>query len=116
MRPDLLIRRESQRPLIRVTGTLDADSAVVFGDATTRDIVLLAGPQRPIELDLDDLELDDSAALVTVLNALRQLLPQGPLVVRHAPQLLAHALYKAGMLLDGRLTLRDPREQEAYTP
>lgn len=77
--------------------------------ADFRDALIDAGEQSS-DLNLLDLDLEDGVAVVETVNAVRALLSQhNALTLRHAPQMLAHTLYKIGLLEDGRLLLIAPR-------
>ncbi len=72
-------------------------------------------------LDLEDVDADDGPALARLVSELRAraaaLRAQGDvLVLRHCPQLLAHTLYKAGVLERGELELEleTVRNEEPY--
>jgi hypothetical protein len=117
---DLVIRSPHHGARIRVGGCIDSTCAAPFAEALCRDVLTLAGDApfngsapdgtERVELELDDLELCDGAAVAEAVNALRTLSIQVPLVVWHAPQMLAHTLYKAG-LLDSRLRLEAIRDE-----
>jgi hypothetical protein len=104
----LLIRRHRNGPRISVGGNVDAESASAFGAVLRRDVRTMALQGGALELDLVDLELDGSAVPEAV-NALRELLREFRVVVRHAPSMLAQRLVRAGLLDDGRLQLEAPR-------
>jgi len=64
---------------------------------------------------LEDFDIADGVAATQAVNAVRRLLgAQGRLCIRGAPQVLAHNLYRTGLLLDGRIELQAMREDEAY--
>lgn len=68
-----------------------------------------------VDVDLDDVEIDRGADVVELVNALRDAGSEGRrVVVRGCPQLLAHTLYKAGILREGWLELASVREEEPY--
>ena len=74
---------------------------------------LIQKPQREITLDLYGLDIDDGIALVTVINSLRRLRDQtARIVLKGAPQMLGHNLYRVGMLDDDAITLIDMRLDE----
>ena len=74
----------------------------------------MAEPDPP-ELDLAELEFERGVELTHWVDEVRaRLRTHGRLRVRHCPQMLAHTLYKVGMLRDGRLELVDTREEEPY--
>jgi anti-anti-sigma factor len=91
-----------------VEGDLEADSAGQFES-------LIAGvetrPTAEVVLDLSGLDIDDGFALATVVNSLRGLRRRaGRLILRGAPQILGHNLYRAGLL--GEIELVDMRKDE----
>ncbi len=88
--------------ILTITGEIYDPDAAAFRDALAE-----AGPPR---LDMLDLDLEDGVSVAETVNALRILLARhGTLTIHHAPQMLAHTLYKIGMLEDGRLVLVQPR-------
>jgi anti-anti-sigma regulatory factor len=67
------------------------------------------------ELDLSELELPTGAAVAAMVDELRARAAAGRTVVlRGCPQLLAHTLYRTGLLRSGRLVLASWREEEPY--
>jgi hypothetical protein len=68
----------------------------------------------PVRLDLSDLDVEDGPSLARWVSELRARAEREPLVLDHCPQLLAHTLYKAGVLGHGRITLARVREEEPY--
>ena len=61
-------------------------------------------------IDLSELEIEDGPGMATLVTRLREVAHRrGGLCLRHCPQMLAHTLYKVGMLQDGRLQLVAPR-------
>jgi hypothetical protein len=67
-------------------------------------------------LDCQDLELTDGLAVARMVDLIRELARRwGGLCVDRAPQMLAHTLYKPGLLRDGQIRLRAPREDEGTT-
>jgi anti-anti-sigma regulatory factor len=96
---------------LHVAGELHRGNAGNFGAellASARGV----GP--PLVVDLFELELDDAAAVVAAVDALRALVALGPVTVRHAPHWLAHSLYRINALGDGAIVLEAPREEEPY--
>ena len=65
------------------------------------------------ELDLAELELERGVDVARWIDHLRaQRNTHGRLRVRNCPQMLAHTLYKAGLLRDGgRMQLTTPRNE-----
>ena len=81
---------------IAVEGDLNELNASVF---TTMVRALSFNADRPLTLDLSKLEIDDGIAVATCVNALRELRARTVrLVLRGAPQMLGHNLYRVGML------------------
>ena len=72
--------------------------------------VLAAMLPAPARLDLDAGE-----AVAAAVDGVRALLVGRRLILVEAPQMLAHTLYKVGMLADPRLALERPREDEGTT-
>ena len=96
--------------VLHIEGEVDGASA-----QETRDRLLADAPAEPTPLDLLDLDLDDGVAVVEMVNAVRALRDRwGHAELRHAPQMLAHTLYKVGDLRS-RITLVAPREDEGTT-
>lgn len=67
-------------------------------------------------LELAELEIVDSEAIGAAIDAIRLLVQRtSTLTIAHAPHLLAHTLYRLGMLeTGGRLSLFEPRQEEPY--
>ncbi|MDG1480927.1 MAG: hypothetical protein P8R54_15130 [Myxococcota bacterium] len=98
--PDFSFRIIEQT--LYVEGEIYDPDAAAFREA-------LAGTRTP-RLDLLDLDLEDGVSVAETVNALRILLAHhGTMTLLHAPQMLAHTLYKIGMLQDGQLVLIRPR-------
>lgn len=112
MVPRVLIHQPEIASEIRVGGSIDESVANAFALALARDVKTLSAGRDTIDLDFEDLELDDGRAVAETVNALRELLEQARVTVHHAPQMLAHTLYKTGMLRGSRLALASPRNEE----
>ena len=72
---------------------------------------------EPFELDLGELEFDadDGVEVARWVDRIRaRVHSHGRVLVRRCPQMLAHTLYKVGLLRDGRIELVDTREEEPY--
>jgi len=74
---------------------------------------------KPHALDLGELEFTADTAggveLARWVDRLRALVREHDrLSVHRCPQMLAHTLYKTGLLRDGRIELIDVREEEPY--
>lgn len=68
-----------------------------------------------VHLDLDDEDADDPIALANRIDELRVLVEAGCTVeLRNCPQMLAHTLYKAGLLRSGRVVITSVRAEEPY--
>lgn len=66
-------------------------------------------------LELAEFDIDDGVAATQAVNALRLLCAQVPVLrIDSAPQVLAHNLYRTGLLAQGNIELIDMREDEAY--
>jgi anti-anti-sigma regulatory factor len=94
--------------VLTVSGILDesnaASLAVLFGSHAGVDV-----------LELAELDLDGSAATLAAVDAVRRLLEaSGRLTLYNSPQILAHTLYRVGLLETGTLELRDTRQEEPY--
>lgn len=69
----------------------------------------------PKFLELDTLDIEDGLGVVYAVDAIRDWLERGAsLDIHGAPQLLAHTLYRCGLLQSGSITLHEPREEEPY--
>jgi hypothetical protein len=65
--------------------------------------------------DLADLDIEDGVAATEAVNAVRLLSSRVTrLRIIAAPQVLAHNLYRTGMLATGKIELVDMREDEAF--
>jgi anti-anti-sigma regulatory factor len=96
---------------VRIEGELNSEGLDEF---ETRLRSVQVEPGRAITLDLMGLDIEDSFAVACAINVLRDLCARaGGLVVRGAPQMLGHNLYRVGML-DGpcRVRLVDMRQDE----
>ncbi len=67
-------------------------------------------------LDLAELETGTGAELAATVDELRARAAGTRLILRNCPQMLAHTLYKAGLLRRGDLVLEleSVREEEPY--
>jgi len=80
------------------------------------DAVLLTASAQASVLDLEGLDLDDGVAAALWHDLVRRVRDHhGQITIAHAPQMLAHSLYKVGDLLDGRVVLLFPRSDEGTT-
>lgn len=75
------------------------------------------GELERVELELGELEPEGGAAIAALVDLVRLLAAAAARVeLRRAPQMLAHTLYKAGLLRDGRVRLAGEREPEQGYP
>ena len=66
-------------------------------------------------IERDDFDIADGVACARLVNLIRRILSrQETLAIYGAPQVLAHNLYRIGLLADERLVLKAIREDEAY--
>lgn len=95
-----------------IEGELDRHNVAALND-WYRTIVTVQGQHT---LELAGLEILDAAGSTAAIECIRQLLRcSSTLTVTHAPHLLAHTLYRIGMLEPGsRLSLVAPRQEEPY--
>jgi anti-anti-sigma regulatory factor len=108
----LTFTRGLQDKPLRISGDLTESNASEF----ERQMQAINDEQRgAVTLDMSELDIEDGPALVTTINALRALRARSRrLVLRGAPQMLGHNLYRTGML-DGSaaIELVDMRLDEA---
>jgi len=98
---------------IFVEGELSEENAVEF-EADFRALPLESA--GTIILDMSAFDIADGIGIATAINMLRYLLERGEkLIIIAAPQLLAHNLYRVGMLeANSRIALLAMREEEPY--
>lgn len=98
---------------IVVKGELNYLNAEAFQSALDS---LPAEPTGEIVFVMFDFDVDDGIAVVTTINALRDLLKRASkLTLIGAPQILCHNIYRVGMLETGKaIELIDMREDEPY--
>lgn len=108
---------ESDEKSLRVERASD-DSALIEGELNSENAAQFESFLRTIEahsktitLDFAALDIEDGVALATAINALRELRARAArVIVRGAPQLLGHNLYRLGLLES--IELVDMREDE----
>lgn len=112
MKEGIELRREDTPRAVRffVSGDVDADSAREMIER----ICGTEGANLALELDLEEMDLADAAAVAVLVDGTRDLLDHFDNVrLLRAPQMLAHNLYRVGMLREGgRLGLIAPRQEE----
>ncbi len=97
----------------------DTERLSLSGDLTgvnSRDLLrwLQTLPAIP-SIDLAELDIEDGVAATEAVNAVRLLCSRvARLHIIAAPQVLAHNLYRTGMLANGTIELVDMREDEAF--
>jgi anti-anti-sigma regulatory factor len=95
---------------VAIEGELSRDNASEF-ERLLRS--LDAGQDGRVVLDLHGFDIDDGEGLVTAINSLRELRARSSgVVLAGAPQMLAHNLYRLGMLGVGAIELIDMRLDE----
>jgi ABC-type transporter Mla MlaB component len=96
---------------LAVIGEVGAAEASMLAEALIWELLAWSPPA----LDLEELELLDGIAVAEVVNAIRQVRDRaGRVEIHRAPQMLAHTLYKPGLLGDGSIVLIDPRQEEGF--
>jgi len=98
---------------------MSGEQLTIGGDLTRHNgdrlIDWLASQPAISYVDLNELEIEDGVAAATAVNAVRLLCQRVEvLALAYAPQVLAHNLYRTGMLIEGGIELIAPREEEAY--
>lgn len=99
--------------------TIDGDRLVLGGDLTRTNGVVLEQWIHSLPaisvLDLAELDIEDGVAATHMVNAVRLLCGRVPVLqIVGAPQVLAHNLYRTGLLARGGIELKAMREDEAY--
>jgi len=70
-----------------------------------------------VEIEMSGVDEMDGPSVAVLSTAVRSHLATGAEVtITHAPQMLAHTLYKIGLLDHAGLTLIDPRNDELQNP
>src|SRR5262249_43300605 len=97
---------------ILIIGELSEANVAEFDEAF-RDLPIAS--TGIIVLDMSAFEVTDGVGVAAAINAIRRLLERTEkITLIAAPQLLAHNLYRVGMLADGRTELVATREEEPY--
>jgi len=95
-----------------IEGDLDHQQATALAAA----FAMRTDQGAELRVEMDTLELEDGVSVAEMINGLRALLSRWEqLTLVEAPQMLAHTLYKVGMLRSGRIVLIDPREDQGTT-
>lgn len=93
-----------------IHGELDA----AHTDAFAAELGALEALPDSLVADLGGFDVSDGLAAVAAVNAIQALARGRHLVLRAAPQLLAHNLYRVGALEDDSVRLEATREDEPY--
>ena len=105
-KPDLRVIERGPGKSIMIEGELTEANAkefeqrmsMLFADSDSE--VTLSN--REVTLELYGLDIDDGIALATAINSLRQLRARAArIILKGAPQMLCHNLYRVGLLDDG---------------
>ncbi len=92
-----------------VEGDLSEQSAPGF----ERLMLEMNGETGVVMLDFSALDIEDGPALAAAINSLRRACSRpARLLIRGAPQMLGHNLYRTGMLAAGQVELLDMRLDE----
>ena len=102
----------------RIRLSQDARAVIIEGELTEANAEeferrmneLIQKPQREITLDLYGLDIEDGVALATFINWLRAC--DARLILKGAPQMLGHNLYRVGLLDSCAIALIDMRLDE----
>lgn len=102
-----------------LSATVSDGRLLLSGDlkyCNSRDLLQWLSTLSPIScVDLTDLDIEDGVAATRAVNAVRMLCAQvSVLCLKGAPQVLAHNLYRTGLLAEGGIELVDMRQDEAY--
>jgi anti-anti-sigma regulatory factor len=109
------------KPELRVIQRKPGEEAAIEGDLTEanaeefeRHIDALAPDARSeVTLDLYMLDIADGVALAAAINSLRRLRARSArIILKGAPQMLCHNLYRVGLLEDNFIELIDMRLDE----
>lgn len=98
---------------------LGEDSLAISGELTRRSSARLLQWIEALpaiaHLELADLDIEDGVAATEAVNVIRLMRSRVPLLrITAAPQVLAHNLYRTGLLMQGGIELIAMREDEAY--
>jgi ABC-type transporter Mla MlaB component len=109
-----MARPETWCRLEEATLSLHGELDVAGIPAFAAEIAALQPMSGPLLLELADFDIADGMAAVAAVNAVRHLARGRHLVLRAAPQLLAHNLYRVGDLEGSSLVLEATREEEPF--
>ena len=98
---------------VRIAGDLETDSCTCLENFWE----LRVAEHAVIDVELSETDVVDGRGVAVFTTLVRDSLREGRhITLRHAPQMVAHTLYKVGALDDARLTLIEPREEEPSAP
>jgi anti-anti-sigma regulatory factor len=105
--------RQDESHLISIEGELCEENAAEVDEAFRSVSVASNGTTV---LNMSAFDVMDGVGVTTVINAIRSLLERTQkIMIIAAPQMLAHNLYRVGMLAaNSRIELVDMREDEPY--
>jgi len=105
--------RQDESHLIYLEGELSEHNAVEVDESFRR---LPVASNGTTVLNMSAFDVMDGVGVTTVINAIRSLLERTQkIMIIAAPQMLAHNLYRVGMLAaNSRIELVDMREDEPY--
>jgi anti-anti-sigma regulatory factor len=97
---------------IEIEGEL---SAAALDDFNAGLVPIAVDPRQKVHLDLSRLDIDDGIGVAAAVQACRRLhLTSAGLVIIGSPQILAHNLYRVGLLGgESPVTLIEMRQDEA---
>lgn len=94
--------------VLTLTGLIDRDMAALFGE----QLAGLEPSDAPIHIELEDADVEDGVVVTMLVDYLRTTARRvGRVELHHAPQVIAHTLYRVGALSEMPITLIDPREE-----
>ena len=90
------------------------DQFILYGDWTVTEVEETKKYFQPLApcslvLNLTDVEIITGLAMAECVTWLRELSTTHSIALWYAPQMLAHTLYKANILQQGKITLFQPR-------
>ncbi|MGA9768525.1 MAG: STAS domain-containing protein [Blastocatellia bacterium] len=104
---DIQVTEQIAGAVMMIEGELTEANAEEFARRMNE---LVQKPQCEITLDLYGLDIEDGVALATFINWLRARVAR--IVLKGAPQMLGHNLYRVGLLDSDHIVLIDMRLDE----
>lgn len=103
-------RQSGSESVITIVGDIDSQKCNCLECFWEQHV----GDSGPMRIEMARIDQIDPEGIATVVSLLRQR-PARPAVLVAPPQMLAHTLYKAGMLRsDSPLRIEQPRNDEPY--